>query len=108
MRMAEDDNAESGRRGIEIERRKIVKYISGDRVERHHGARRKHHRPRFVVDISAHRLYRSDAAEGIEDVRRSDVSGMDNQVDASQSVDGLGPQKTVSIRDYADAHAVVF
>ena len=106
--MAKDDEAETGRGWIEVERCQVVEQVRRYGSECHDSRRRQIHRPGAAVDVAAHGLYGRDTAQQVEDLWRADVSRVKDQVDAPEGRGGFGPQETMSIRDYADTHDAVF
>ena len=106
--MAKNDEAETGRPWIEVERCQVVEQVRRYGFECHDRCRRQIRRPRAAVDVAAHGLYGRDAPQRVEDLWRADVSRVKNQVNAGEGRGGFGPQETMSIRDYADTHDAVF
>ena len=106
--MAKDDEAETGRRWIEVERCQVVEHVRRYGLECHDRCRRQIRRPGAAVDVAAHDLDGRDAAQRIEDLWRADVSRVKNQVDAVEGRGSFGPQETMGVRDYADTHDAVF
>ena len=64
-----------------------------------HGQRRC---PVAMIDVPTNHMSGCDVFKPIDQLRLTDVAGVDDQVRPAERVDGFGPQQPVGIRNDAD------
>ena len=96
------DNRESGGFGLEIQLRQIVQHVDGNTAQFERLGFRQLARPRTFVYIATHGSDGGNGREIVENLRRPNISGMNDVVGPAQSCNGLVTQQAVGVRDDAD------
>ena len=102
MAVAGDHNPESGRRGFEIKLRKVVQHVNADAAEFDCLGLWNSFCPCFAVDIAADRGQRGNRCEFIENMRISDIPGVNDVLGTAQGLHSLGTKKAVRVGDDAN------
>ena len=106
MGMTRNDNPDAGCVWIEIESVAIVENTDGESSGRNKFNLRQLGGPLTAVHITAYGYYRCQADHGIQDLCSTDVSGMNDGIDAGKKLCNLRVQPTVGVRDNAQSQAL--
>lgn len=79
-----------------------MQHVNGNAADFEYFCFGKFARPVLFVDVAANGCNRGDVGESIENLRRSDVPGMNDVLRATQRFKGFGPKPAVGIGDDAD------
>jgi hypothetical protein len=99
MRVAGNDHVNSARRCIDLQFLKVVQDVEGPFAEPHHLSVGIVFRPVTGIDVSSNRSDRRNPTEPHEDVRATNIAGVDDMRHAGELSLSLGPQETVGVRD---------
>jgi hypothetical protein len=102
MAVAGDYDLKSRCLGFEIESRQLVQHINGDTVHFENLSLRQLSRPCFFVDVAANRSAGCNSRERFQNLRRADVSRMNDPLRPLQRGQGFRPQKAMCVGDDAD------
>ncbi len=100
--MAADYNRESRSFGLEVQLCQIVQHVDGNAAELEHRRLRQLARPRTFVDVAPHGSHRGNRGKLFEDLRSTDIAGMNDVFRPAQSFNGLRSQQAMRIGDDAD------
>ena len=102
VRVAADDDVESGDFRIEVKLFKVVQDIDRDILKFDGCGERKGRRPRFGVHVAANGEDGCDGFELVEDGRVADVACVNDGSGAFERGESFGAEKTVGIGDDAE------
>jgi hypothetical protein len=84
MRVSADNHIELSRCGIEIQLRKIVKYVYLGQTCLRHCSQRQLGRPRALIDVPSNGDHGRQGAALIDDLGFAHIPGMDDEIGTSQ------------------------
>jgi hypothetical protein len=99
MRVAANDDVNPARDWIELQCLDVVQDIDAAPAEGYHLGLRILLRPVAGIDVPSNRNDRRNPLESGDNVRRTDVAGMDNMRHACEALLDLRTQEPVSVRD---------
>jgi hypothetical protein len=102
MRVARNNHVDPARHRIELQFVDVVEDIDGMPAEPYHLGVRIVFRPLALIDVPSDRNNRRNPAESVQDVRTTDVAGMDYMRHSGEPLPGLWTQESVGIRDNSD------
>jgi len=105
--MAGDDYAESRCLGLQIELREIVQHIDGNARDLDDFLRREFAGPWGLIDIAADGGYRRDGCEFVKNLRRADVSRMNDVLRTAQRGESFRAKQAMCVGDDADDGGVL-
>ena len=103
MGVPEDDRIDAGGGGVQVEAEAFMEDVDQDASHLHHEGGGQVRGPSGPVGVAPDRLHRGDLFQGAENLRVTDVPGVDDEFHALQGLDRLGAQQAVGVGDDADA-----
>src|SRR2546430_2401330 len=97
-----NDRADPRRARVKTQLRHVVQHVQEHAPDLENLSGRKLLGPRAAIVVATNGRHRRDRAEPLQHVRRADVPGVDDRVDAPERYDRLRSQSPVSVGD--DAH----
>ena len=108
MRVPEDDDAETGRDGVEIKFREIVQNVDQHIVDLKYVRLRDRSGPGPLVVVPAHDCYRGQVRKLVEHLDITNVTRVDNEITAPKKCHRLGSQQAVGVGNEPNTcHAVL-
>jgi hypothetical protein len=105
MTMSVNDNPESRRGRFQVKLRQVVKDVQGNTAELHSFSLRQLARPRCFVDIAANRRDRRNLPKLLENLRRPNVSRMNDLLRPAQSLQSSRSKPAMSVGNNPDQNA---
>src|SRR6202795_34668 len=102
MGMAADRNAAAGRAGIDIDIFSVMNDEDFDRADFDDGGFGKFSRPGAAIVVAANGDDLGDGLQSADHLRLADIAGVNDQIYARERAERLGPDQTVSIRNYSN------
>jgi hypothetical protein len=100
--VAGDHHFESCGLGFQVQLRQVVQHIDGNAAQFNDLRFGEFARPRSFVDVASDGGYGRKRSELLENLRLSDVSGVNNVIAPTQCRERLGTKQAVSVGDNAD------
>ena len=102
VRMARDDNAESGGFGIEVEVTDIVHDVDRNPADFNLLGRLNRISPHSEIIVAAHGDNRRDPAQLIQNLRTANIAGVQDLIDTGKRAHCLRPHEVVGVGNQAD------
>ena len=102
MAVSRDHNSESGSFRFQIELRQIVQHINGNAAELDNLSFRQLPCPRPSIDIAANRRHGRNRRELLKNLRRANVSCVNDVLGPAQRLQRLRTKQPVRVGDDAD------
>ena len=100
--VTEYDYISTDRFRIQVEVFEDMDHHDVDSADLQHLSRRQAPHSGSMIRVSSDGVNRGNLAQAIQDLGPTDVAGMEDEIDAGEGRQGLGPQEAVGVRDYAD------
>lgn len=101
VRVAGDDDLDSGGNWIYVEFRKIVNHVDENPADFDQFRFRQRASPCARIFVTAHYRDRRNARQFFNDLGVADIAGVNDEITAAQEVNRLGPKKVMRIRNKA-------
>ena len=102
MGVAEDDGADAGGGGVQVQAEEFVEDVNEAAAYLHHPGVGQVRGPVAPVGVAPDRVHRGDPFQGAQNLGVADVPGVDDKFHALQGLDRLGAQQAVGVGNDAD------
>lgn len=104
--MAGDHDLEACCFRLQIEFRQVVQHVNGDAANLDSTGLRQFARPGILVDVAADGADGRDGCEFLQNLRRPDISGVDDSLRALQSSERFRTKQSMSVGNDADEDGI--
>lgn len=108
MAVAIDHYMESGCFRVQVESAAIMQHVDGHTANFDHFGCWQRARPRVCIDVAADGGHGGKFRESFKDLRRADITGMEDAIGSAERFDGLRAQQAVGVGDHTNRRLVGF